>query len=118
MKKTLLVIDMQNDFIDMALGTKEAVSIVPKVKEKIKECNIVTVAKAKNVVVKCHGGCSVKMSYNGSSVSANGEIFCIVYLYCLGNIISPSLELEAHLLAVRIFNAVKNSLQDGRLISL
>ena len=35
MKKTLIVIDMQNDFIDMALGTKEAVAIVPKVKEKI-----------------------------------------------------------------------------------
>ena len=28
---------MQNDFIDMALGTKEALSIVPKVKEKIDE---------------------------------------------------------------------------------
>ena len=37
MKKTLIVIDMQNDFIDMALGTKEAVAIVPKVKEKIQE---------------------------------------------------------------------------------
>ena len=37
MKKTLLVIDMQNDFIDMALGTKEAVAIVPKVKAKIDE---------------------------------------------------------------------------------
>ena len=35
MKKTLIVVDMQNDFIDMALGTKEAVSIVPKVKDKI-----------------------------------------------------------------------------------
>ena len=35
MKKTLIVIDMQNDFIDMALGTKEAVDIVPAVKEKI-----------------------------------------------------------------------------------
>ena len=35
MKKTLIVVDMQNDFIDMALGTKEAVAIVPKVKEKI-----------------------------------------------------------------------------------
>ena len=34
MKKTLIVVDMQNDFIDMALGTKEAVAIVPKVKEK------------------------------------------------------------------------------------
>lgn len=37
MKKTLIVVDMQNDFIDMALGTKEAVAIVPKVKEKIEQ---------------------------------------------------------------------------------
>ncbi len=37
MKKTLIVVDMQNDFIDMALGTKEAVAIVPRVKEKIEE---------------------------------------------------------------------------------
>lgn len=37
MKKTLIVVDMQNDFIDMALGTKEAVEIVPKVKAKIDE---------------------------------------------------------------------------------
>lgn len=37
MKKTLIVIDMQNDFIDMALGTKEAVEIVPRVKAKIEE---------------------------------------------------------------------------------
>lgn len=29
MKKTLIVIDMQNDFIDMALGKAEAVDIVP-----------------------------------------------------------------------------------------
>ncbi len=35
MKKTLLVIDMQNDFIDGALGSGEAVAIVPAVKEKI-----------------------------------------------------------------------------------
>lgn len=37
MKKTLIVVDMQNDFIDMALGTPEAVAIVPKVKAKIQE---------------------------------------------------------------------------------
>ena len=36
MKKTLIVVDMQNDFIDMALGTPEAVTIVPKVREKIR----------------------------------------------------------------------------------
>jgi nicotinamidase-related amidase len=35
MKKTLIVVDMQNDFIDMALGTAEAVAIVPAVKAKI-----------------------------------------------------------------------------------
>ncbi|MBO5059419.1 MAG: cysteine hydrolase [Clostridia bacterium] len=36
MSKILLVIDMQKDFIDGALGTLEAVSIVPTVLEKIK----------------------------------------------------------------------------------
>lgn len=35
--KMLVVVDMQNDFINGALGTKEAVAIVPKVVEKIKE---------------------------------------------------------------------------------
>ena len=33
--KLLVVVDMQNDFIDGALGTKEAVAIVPNVAEKI-----------------------------------------------------------------------------------
>ena len=37
MKKTLIVIDMQNDFIDGSLGTKEAQAIVPNVKKKIEE---------------------------------------------------------------------------------
>lgn len=36
MRKLLLVIDMQNDFIDGALGTKEAAAIVGKVREKIR----------------------------------------------------------------------------------
>lgn len=34
--KILVVVDMQNDFIDGALGTKEAQEIVPKVAEKIR----------------------------------------------------------------------------------
>lgn len=37
MKKILVVVDMQNDFIDKALGTKEAEAIVDNVVEKIKE---------------------------------------------------------------------------------
>ena len=35
MRKILIVIDMQNDFIDGSLGTKEAVGIVEDVKKKI-----------------------------------------------------------------------------------
>lgn len=37
MQKVLVVTDMQNDFIDGALGTPEAVKIVPYVKEKIEK---------------------------------------------------------------------------------
>ena len=33
MQDILVVVDMQNDFIDGALGTKEAVAIIPKVHE-------------------------------------------------------------------------------------
>lgn len=36
MQDILIVVDMQNDFIDGALGTAEAVAIVPNVLEKIK----------------------------------------------------------------------------------
>ena len=34
--EVLVVVDMQNDFIDGSLGTNEAVSIVQKVADKIK----------------------------------------------------------------------------------
>lgn len=37
MSKTLIVVDMQNDFIDGSLGTKEAQNIVPNVEKKIEE---------------------------------------------------------------------------------
>ena len=37
MRKILIVIDMQNDFIDGSLGTKEAEAIVNNVKDKIRE---------------------------------------------------------------------------------
>ena len=35
--KMLIVVDMQNDFINGSLGTKEAVAIVPNVKTKVEE---------------------------------------------------------------------------------
>ena len=37
MRKILIVIDMQNDFIDGSLGTSEAVAIVENVKDKIRQ---------------------------------------------------------------------------------
>lgn len=37
MGKTLIVVDVQNDFVDGSLGTKEAQDILPNVKKKIKE---------------------------------------------------------------------------------
>lgn len=37
MKKLLVVVDMQNDFVTGSLGTKEAVAIVPNVVEKVKQ---------------------------------------------------------------------------------
>ena len=37
MQKILIVVDMQNDFIDGALGTPEAVAIVQRVEQKIRE---------------------------------------------------------------------------------
>ena len=39
MQDIMIVVDMQNDFIDGSLGTKEAVAIVPKVREKIQQFN-------------------------------------------------------------------------------
>ena len=38
--KTLIVVDMQNDFISGSLGTKEAQAIVPNVKKKIAEYSL------------------------------------------------------------------------------
>ena len=40
MRKLLVVVDMQNDFIDGALGTAEALAIVENVKAKIREYDL------------------------------------------------------------------------------
>ena len=37
MRKILVVVDMQKDFVDGALGTKEAEAIVPAVVDKIRK---------------------------------------------------------------------------------
>ena len=38
MRKFLIVVDMQNDFVDGALGTREAAEIVPAAVRRIQEC--------------------------------------------------------------------------------
>ncbi|MCR5101216.1 MAG: cysteine hydrolase [Butyrivibrio sp.] len=40
MRKLLIVVDMQKDFVDGSLGTKEAVEIVPAVIDKIKSYDL------------------------------------------------------------------------------
>lgn len=37
MKKIVVVVDMQNDFIDGSLGTKEAQAMLPRLKEKLQK---------------------------------------------------------------------------------
>lgn len=48
MKKVLIVVDMQNDFIDGALGTKEAQAIVDNVVKRIKDYEDHTVIATKD----------------------------------------------------------------------
>ena len=50
--KVLAIIDMQKDFIDGALGTKEAVAIVPKVAARRAQAR----ADGETVVFVCHPG--------------------------------------------------------------
>lgn len=38
MNKVLIVIDLQNDFVTGSLGTKEAIAIVPKIKNYVNKC--------------------------------------------------------------------------------
>lgn len=37
MKEFLIVVDVQNDFINGSLGNKEAEAVVPRIKEKVNE---------------------------------------------------------------------------------
>ena len=53
MRKILLVIDMQNDFIDGPLGSSEAKSIVQNVINKIKEYPAENVFAAKDTHEAC-----------------------------------------------------------------
>ncbi len=52
MRKVLIVIDMQNDFIDGSLGTPEALGIVENVKKKIRQYDVHDVYATRDT----HGG--------------------------------------------------------------
>ncbi|MBR0135306.1 MAG: cysteine hydrolase [Clostridia bacterium] len=44
MKRFLIVVDMQNDFVDGSLGTKEALAIIPAAAKKIEEFDGMAIA--------------------------------------------------------------------------
>ena len=66
MEKILVVIDMQNDFIDGSLGTKEAQTIVPNVIKKIKEY------KPQNISQSSH----IRISPDAIPDTASYPLFC------------------------------------------
>lgn len=46
MRNILIVVDMQNDFIDGSLGTKEAQEIVTPVAEKIRNFEVISMERS------------------------------------------------------------------------
>ena len=61
MSRLLVVVDMQKDFVDGALGTKEAQAIVPAVKRKIEEYQaagdpVVFTMDTHGAGLSCHAG--------------------------------------------------------------
>ena len=79
MKKLLLVIDMQIDFIDGALGTPEAEAIVDKVVEKMKTYPTANIVKNPRIwipptlasaITGPIATCIFKLTMNGAAVSS------------------------------------------------
>ena len=56
--KILVVVDMQNDFITGALGTKEAQAIVPKIQQKIDQCRKEDNSPDRNNSIELVGVCT------------------------------------------------------------
>ena len=54
MQKVLVVIDMQNDFVDGALGTSQAQLIVDNVRKKIESLIEITWNTKKESFYQCH----------------------------------------------------------------
>lgn len=84
--KILIVVDMQNDFVSMALGTSEAQTIVPAVVKKIEECRA-----ANDVVIF-----TKDTHYENYMETLEGEssLFLIVLLLQKAGILSLKLKLK------------------------
>lgn len=75
MHKVLIVVDMQNDFVDGALGTPEARDIVPNVLHKCEEArkNIDPIIFTKDLHYKNEYDCSLEGAFVPSHCMANGD---------------------------------------------
>ena len=92
MRKILLVIDMQNDFIDGSLGTNEAVKIVNNVINKIKK--LIT---ASNIFEKGTFG-SVKLVEKIREIAATEDISIEIVGLCTDIcVVSNALLIKAYL---------------------
>ena len=108
MKQFLIVVDMQKDFVDGALGTKEAVSIVPAVIEKIRsfegdifvtfdthfEDYMETAEGKKLPVPHCIQGTPGWALDSGVQKALEEKPFCAVQKYTFGSTALPHLIAE------------------------
>lgn len=79
MKNYLIVVDMQKDFVDGALGTPEAVQIVPRVAEKIRTFD---------------GHIFVTYDTHFADYMSTAEGKCLPVPHCIKN--TPGWELDTH----------------------
>lgn len=103
MRKLLVIVDMQNDFIDGTLGTLEAQAIVPNVIDKIQNwdgdifCtqdthfeNYLSTSEGKHLPVKhCIEGTDGHNINNKVLIELNNKPFTIINKYTFGSTVLP-----------------------------
>lgn len=103
MRKLLVIVDMQNDFIDGALGTLEAQAIVPNVVDKIQNwdgdifCtkdthfeNYLSTSEGKHLPVKhCIEGTNGHNINSKVLTELNKKAFTIINKYTFGSTVLP-----------------------------
>lgn len=105
MKRFLIVVDMQKDFVDGALGTAEAVAIVPNVAEKIRGFNgeifvtldthfedyMATAEGKKLPVPHCIKGTDGHAPDASIAAALTGKPYAVVEKYTFGSVDLPGL---------------------------